>query len=71
MTEIRKILSFVKPYWKLATIAMIMLMIMVASDLSIPRLIERIIERVRLKAEREKLPNRRKGYTQSFRGFLH
>jgi ribonucleoside-diphosphate reductase alpha chain len=28
------------------------------------RIVERIIERVRLKAEREKLPNRRKGYTQ-------
>jgi ribonucleoside-diphosphate reductase alpha chain len=28
------------------------------------RIIERIVERVRLTAEREKLPNRRKGYTQ-------
>jgi ribonucleoside-diphosphate reductase alpha chain len=28
------------------------------------RIVERIIERVRLTAEREKLPNRRKGYTQ-------
>ena len=28
------------------------------------RIVERIIERVRLKTEREKLPNRRKGYTQ-------
>ncbi len=28
------------------------------------RIVERIIERVRLKVEREKLPNRRKGYTQ-------
>ncbi len=31
------------------------------------RIVERIIERVRLKAEREKLPNRRKGYTQKGR----
>ena len=28
------------------------------------RIVERIIERVRLKTERDKLPNRRKGYTQ-------
>jgi ATP-binding cassette subfamily B protein len=44
MAEIRRIIRFVKPYWKLALISFIMLLLMVASDLSIPRLIERIID---------------------------
>ena len=34
------------------------------ANLVAERIVERIIERERLKAEREKLPNRRKGYTQ-------
>jgi ATP-binding cassette subfamily B protein len=44
MHEIRKILTFLKPYRKLAFIALVMLFLMVLSDLSIPRLIERIID---------------------------
>ncbi len=43
MNELKKILPFVKPYWKRATIALILLSSLVIMDLSIPLLIERII----------------------------
>jgi len=44
MHEIRMILQFVKPYRKLAAFSLAMLVLMVASDLLIPHLIERIID---------------------------
>jgi ATP-binding cassette, subfamily B, multidrug efflux pump len=44
MHDIRKILKFVYPYWKLAVLSFITLIVMVFSDLAIPRLIERIID---------------------------
>ncbi|MGV8025520.1 MAG: ABC transporter ATP-binding protein [Anaerolineaceae bacterium] len=44
MITIRKILKFVKPYWKLALISIIMLVLMVLCDLAIPRLIGTIID---------------------------
>lgn len=44
MYEVKRILHFVKPYRKLAWMALAMLLVMVASDLSIPRLVERIID---------------------------
>lgn len=44
MHEVKRILQFVKPYRKLAWMALAMLLVMVASDLSIPRLVERIID---------------------------
>ncbi len=44
MYEVKRILAFVKPYRKLALMALAMLLVMVASDLSIPRLVERIID---------------------------
>lgn len=44
MSDIRKLLRFVKPYWKLAVFALVMLLAMVFLDLAIPRLIERIID---------------------------
>jgi ATP-binding cassette, subfamily B, multidrug efflux pump len=44
MDTIRKILSFVKPYWKLATLSLILLFLRVCMDLSIPRLVEQIID---------------------------
>jgi ATP-binding cassette subfamily B protein len=43
-TLIRKILEFVKPYWFFALLSIIFLILMVLADLSIPRLIERIID---------------------------
>jgi ATP-binding cassette subfamily B protein len=42
-SEIKKLLPFVKPYWRRATIALVLLTSLVFMDLSIPRLIERII----------------------------
>jgi ATP-binding cassette subfamily B protein len=43
LSEIRKLLPFIKPYWKRATVALILLSSLVIMDLSIPLLIERII----------------------------
>jgi ATP-binding cassette, subfamily B, multidrug efflux pump len=44
MNHIRKMLPFVKPYWKLASLALIFLTSLVFMDLAIPRLIQRIID---------------------------
>jgi ATP-binding cassette subfamily B multidrug efflux pump len=44
MNPIKKILTFVKPYSKLSALALLMLTSLVFLDLSIPRLIERIID---------------------------
>jgi ATP-binding cassette subfamily B protein len=44
MNHIRKLLPFVKPYWKRAVVALILLTSLVVFDLSIPRLIQRIID---------------------------
>ena len=44
MNEIKRILPFVKPYWRRATVALVLLTSLVFMDLSIPRLIERIID---------------------------
>jgi ATP-binding cassette subfamily B multidrug efflux pump len=44
MHETRKLLNFVKPYWKRAVMALVLLTSMVFLDLSIPRLIQRIID---------------------------
>jgi len=44
MKDIRKILHFVKPYWKLAVLALVLLTSLVFMDLTIPRLIEQIID---------------------------
>lgn len=44
MNHIKKILPFLRPYWKLAAISMAFLLTQVFSDLSIPRLIQRIID---------------------------
>ncbi len=44
MVLIRKILVFVKPYWKLSVLALVLLTSLVFLDLSIPRLIQHIID---------------------------
>ena len=44
MIYIRKILPFLKPYWKRATLALVLLTSLVFLDLAIPRLIQRIID---------------------------
>jgi ATP-binding cassette subfamily B multidrug efflux pump len=44
MNHIRKLLPFVKPYWKYAAISLVLLTSLVFMDLSIPRLIQRIID---------------------------
>jgi ATP-binding cassette, subfamily B, multidrug efflux pump len=44
MNETLKLLSFVKPYWKRAVLALVLLTTLVFLDLSIPRLIQRLID---------------------------
>ncbi len=44
MNDVFKLLSFVKPYWKRSVVALILLTVLVVLDLSIPRLIQRIID---------------------------
>ena len=44
MIYVRKLLPFVKPYWKRSTVALILLTSLVVFDLSIPRLIQHLID---------------------------
>lgn len=44
MSHIRKLFHFIKPYWLLAVLSLVTLTVMVFLDLSIPRLIQRIID---------------------------
>ena len=44
MTEFRKLLQFVKPYWLLSLLALVFLTSLVFLDLAIPRLIQHIID---------------------------
>ncbi|MCB0134263.1 MAG: hypothetical protein KDD75_04045, partial [Caldilineaceae bacterium] len=44
MSYVFKLSSFVRPYWRWALIALVLLTILVFLDLSIPRLIQRIID---------------------------
>lgn len=44
MKHIGKLLCFVKPYWKLSLWSLFLLILMVFMDLSIPRLVQRIID---------------------------
>lgn len=44
MEHIRRIIHFVKPYWKLALLALVLLTSLVFMDLAIPRLIQQIID---------------------------
>ncbi len=44
MNHVRNLLPFVKPYWKRAVVTLILLTSLVFFDLSIPRLIQRIID---------------------------
>ena len=44
MNETLKLLAFVKPYWKRAVLALVLLTTLVFLDLSIPRLIQRLID---------------------------
>jgi ATP-binding cassette subfamily B multidrug efflux pump len=44
MNNIRRLLFYVKPYWKLATLALVLLTSLVFMDLAIPRLIQEIID---------------------------
>jgi ATP-binding cassette subfamily B multidrug efflux pump len=44
MRDIRRLLGFVRPYARLAVVALVMLTALVALDLAIPRLIQRIID---------------------------
>ena len=45
MKHIQKLLHFVKPYWRRSLVALVLLIAVVLMDLSIPRLIQRIIDK--------------------------
>lgn len=45
MAPVRKLLRFAKPYWLRSLLALVLLTVLVALDLSIPRLIQRLIDR--------------------------
>lgn len=44
MNHIKKLLHFVKPYWRRSLVALVFLISVIAIDLTIPRLIQRIID---------------------------
>jgi ATP-binding cassette subfamily B protein len=44
MNDLKKLIHFVKPYWRRSAVALILLISLVFMDLSIPRLIQRIID---------------------------
>ncbi len=44
MTHIKKLLHFVKPYWKWSVVSLFLLTAVVLMDLAIPRLIQRVID---------------------------
>ena len=44
MKSLRRMIHFVKPYWKASILALILLLGMVASDLLIPRLTQRVVD---------------------------
>ena len=44
MKQIQKLLHFVKPYWRRSLVALVLLVAVVLMDLSLPRLIQRIID---------------------------
>jgi ATP-binding cassette subfamily B protein len=44
MTHIKKLLHFVKPYWRRSLVSLIFLLLVIVIDLTIPRLIQRIID---------------------------
>ena len=45
MSPVRKLLRFAKPYWLRSSLALVLLATLVVFDLSIPRLIQRLIDR--------------------------
>jgi ATP-binding cassette subfamily B multidrug efflux pump len=44
MKHLRKLFRFIKPYWRRSTVALLLLTLLVFLDLSIPRLVQRIID---------------------------
>jgi ATP-binding cassette subfamily B protein len=44
MIHIKKLLHFVKPYWRRSLVSLVLLILVIFVDLSIPRLIQRIID---------------------------
>ena len=44
MNHIQKLLHFVKPYWRRSLVSLVFLLLVIAIDLTIPRLIQRIVD---------------------------
>ncbi len=45
MKQVFRLLQFVKPYWRRSVVALVLLLIVVALDLTIPRLVQQIIDK--------------------------
>ena len=52
MTHLRKLLRFARPYWQRSLLALVLLTLLVIADLSIPRLIQSLIDHGILKHDR-------------------
>jgi ATP-binding cassette subfamily B multidrug efflux pump len=44
MNHIKKLLHFVKPYWRRSLVSLVLLVAVVLMDLTLPRLIQRVID---------------------------
>ncbi len=44
MNQVTKLFRFLKPYWKKSVISLVLLTAVVAMDLAIPRLVQRVID---------------------------
>src|SRR5215208_3726240 len=44
MNHVKKLLHFVKPYWRRSLVSLVFLVLVIVIDLTIPRLIQRIID---------------------------
>jgi len=51
MHHLRNLLPFVKPYWRRALAALLLLTSLVFMDLAIPRLIQRLIDPIHIAAQ--------------------
>ena len=44
MSQIKKLLYFIEPYWRRSLVSLLLLISVVVMDLSLPRLIQRVID---------------------------
>src|SRR5512137_735238 len=52
-----KLLRYLKPYWKPATLALLMMLCMVATDLAVPRLLQQLVDQGIARRDLAKIAN--------------